>query len=298
MNAAQLEERRKGIGGTDISAIMGLNPWRSPYQVYLEKRGESAPAEETPIMNWGLRVEPIIRQWYSDTTGNVVRIPEKMLVHKDIPYLYASLDGFTDSGHVLEIKTARSGREWGEPGTAEIPDHYALQVQQYMLITGFDVADVAVSIGGGVPELYFVEADKEIHEIIIETAATFWQRVQEGSPPEPTCYADAKQRYGRSDAQAEIEATDDILSTVEELADLKAAIKNYEKSAAEREGKIIAFLGDRGDILTDHYGNKIVTYKLGKGRKSLDSKALQKEMPEVYERYCRTNEPSRRFLLK
>jgi predicted phage-related endonuclease len=41
MNGPQyLEERRKGIGGSDIAAVLGLSPWKTAYQVYQEKRKE------------------------------------------------------------------------------------------------------------------------------------------------------------------------------------------------------------------------------------------------------------------
>ena len=89
-----------------------------------------------------------------------MRLPEKILYHSKYPFMLASLDGFTDDNRVVEIKTARSGKGWGEPGSNEIPDYYILQVQHYMIVTGFEVTDVPVSIAGGSPELYEVPADK------------------------------------------------------------------------------------------------------------------------------------------
>ena len=105
------------------------------------------------LTDWGKRMEPAIRQWYSDTTGRDVRLPDKILYHPRHPFMLASLDGFTDDGRVVEIKTARSGRGWGEPETNQVPDYYALQVHHYMTVTGFSVADIPVSIAGGNPFL-------------------------------------------------------------------------------------------------------------------------------------------------
>ena len=136
------------IGGSDIAAIMGLSPWRTPYQVYQEKRGEAEGFTGNEATDWGIRLEPTIRQWYSDVTGRPVFRPEGILRHKQYDYMLANLDGYTEDRRVVEIKTARYGKGWGEPGTDAIPDYYALQVHHYMTITGYEVADVAVSIGG------------------------------------------------------------------------------------------------------------------------------------------------------
>ena len=293
-----LEERRKGIGGSDIAAILGLNPWKTPYRVYQEKRKEVEDWQGNEATEWGKRIEPAIRQWYSDTTGRAVRIPDKILCHSKYPFMLASLDGYTDDGRVVEIKTARSTKGWGEPGTNEIPDYYALQVQHYMLITGFEVCDVPVSIGGGSPELYEVPADKELQELIIEACTEFWRRVQDGNPPDPISYADAVQRYGKSRAEGVIIASEEAISTVDELRAVREEIQRLEAIEEELRGKIIITLGDAGDTLALPDGTPLVTYKMTKGRKSFDVKAFQKDHPHLFDRYSKTGEPSRRFLVK
>jgi putative phage-type endonuclease len=55
-----LKHRNKGIGGSDVSAICGLNPWRSPLSVYLEKTGQIEAAEENEAMRWGTLLEPVV----------------------------------------------------------------------------------------------------------------------------------------------------------------------------------------------------------------------------------------------
>ena len=293
-----LEERRKGIGGSDIAAILGLSPWKTAYQVYQEKRKEVASWKGNKTTDWGKRLEPAIRQWYSDLTGRSVRLPEKILYHSKYNFLLASLDGFTDDERIVEIKTAQWGKGWGEPGTSEIPDYYTLQVQHYMIVTGFKVADVPVSIGGGSPELYEVSADKELQEMIIEAAAEFWQRVVKGNPPEPVSYADAVARYGLNTSTGAVVAREDVLEDVLALRAIQIKAKELEAIQEEIKGHLIITLGDAGDTLVDEEGNQLITYKLGKGRTIFDSKMLEKEMPEIYKKYLKTGEATRRFLLK
>lgn len=297
-HATWLEERRKGVGGSDVAAILGLSPWKTAFQVYQEKRGEVENWKGNETTDWGQRMEPAIRQWYSDVTGRPVRLPEKILYHKQHPFMLASLDGFTDDGRVVEIKTARSSKGWGEPGTGEIPDYYAVQCHHYMGVTGFEVCDVPVSIAGGSPELYEVPADKELLELIIEAEEKFWQRVVDGNPPDPVTYADAVQRFGRSTAQGVVVASDSAIAAVDELRVVRKQISDYEAQEEGIKGRLIAFLGDAGDTLLDQNGNALLTYKLTKGRQSFDAKAFSKEYPELHARFLRNGEPSRRFLLK
>lgn len=293
-----LEERRKGIGGSDIAAIMGLSPWKTPYQVYQEKRREVDAWEGNAATDWGKRMEPALRQWYSDFTGRAVRLPEKIMFHSKYPFMLASLDGFTDDGRVVEIKTARSGKDWGEPGTSEIPDYYALQVQHYMIVTGLEVTDIPVSIGGGSPDLYEVPADGELQEMIIEAAAAFWKRVLDGNPPDPITYSDAVQRFGKSGAMGAVVASEGAVYDVNGLRTVRSQLKDLEVMEEEIRGRLIISLGESGDTLVGPDGKTLVTYRLANGRKSFDARAMEREMPEIYQKYIKQGEPMRRFLLK
>lgn len=214
------------------------------------------------------------------------------------PFMLASLDGFTDDGRVVEIKTARSGKDWGEPETNQIPDYYAVQVHHYMIVTGFQVTDIPVSIGGGSPELYEVEADKELHEMIIEAEAKFWERVQSGNPPDPVTYSDAVARFGKSSSSGEVVASSDIVQAIADIKSSRDMVKTHEEYEEDLKGKVIIYLGDNGDTLVSPDGTRLVTYKLASGRKTFDVKTFEKEQPNLYQRYLKNGEPSRRFLLK
>lgn len=299
MNEVQwLEERRKGIGGSDVAAIMGLSPWKTAYQVYQEKRKEVSSWEGNEATDWGKRMEPAIRQWYSDQTGRCVRLPEKIITNEKYPFMLASLDGFTDDPRGVEIKTSRSPKGWGEPGTNEIPDYYMLQVQHYMVVTAFPVFDVPVSIGGGAPILYEVPADKELGEMIIDACVAFWRRVIDGNPPEPVTYADAVARFGKAAAKGAVVASRRDIEAVIELRAVRSEKTRLEAREEEIRGGLIISLGENGDVLIDSDGSALITYKIASGRKMFDAKALEKEMPDVYQKYLKYGEPSRRFLLK
>lgn len=296
--AEWLEERRKGLGSSDIAAIMGLSKWRTPYQVYLEKRGEAADVEENEVMDWGTRLEPAIRQWYSDTTGRTVLQPDKIIRHPQYPFITASLDGFTEDGRIVEIKTSRNSTGWGEPGTDQIPENYTLQVQTQLLVTGFQVADVPVSIGGAPPVIYTLEADPELHDMIIDAATEFWTRVVEGNQPPPTTFAEAVQRFGKSKATGAVIASKEVAEYCAELKSVRAAIKAMEEKEDQLKTNLISCIGDAGDTLIDLQGNVLATYKLAKARASFDTKNFQKQYPDLYNQFTKEGEATRRFLLK
>lgn len=291
-----LKDRMTGIGGSDAPAALGLSQWKTPYALWQEKRGEGIEIEDSESMLWGRALEPVIRQQYAERTGRTVRLPDGIIRHPQIDFMLANVDGVTDDQRVLEIKTARTSQDWGEPGTDEIPQVYLVQVQHYLAVTGFAVADVATLIGGSDFRLYEVPADAELQEMIIEGEREFWRRVQDNEPPEPVSYADVQARFGRSSTAAAVEADTDLRDYVRSLHAIKqqmAALKEHEEDFKTR---IMLALGE-ADTLT-FSGLTLATWKAAKAAERFDSKAFRAAHPDIYQQFLKTGEVSRRFLLK
>lgn len=291
-----LKERMTGLGGSDAAAVLGLSMWKTPMEVYQEKRGELGPQDDNESMLWGRVLEPVIRQQYAERTGRVVRVPDGILRHPVHGFMLANLDGVTDDGRVVEIKTARTGMGWGEAGSDEVPQAYLLQVQHYMAVTGFAVADVAVLIGGSDFRLYEVPADRELQQMMIDGEADFWQRVEQGIPPEPVSYADVQARYGRRSNGGTIEAGPDVLSAIERLRAAQADMKRLEDAVEAEKTIIMKALGECDTLVSG--GFTIATWKTSKPAQRFDSKAFQIANPTLYSQFLKTGEASRRFLLK
>jgi putative phage-type endonuclease len=184
LSAMQLDARKHGIGGSDAAAAVGMDPYKSTLQLWIEKR-TPPPDKPTPAMRWGTLLEPVIREQYSRQSGRGVRVPEGTLYHPKYKFIIAHPDGLTDDNRLFEAKTARSPDGWGEPGSDQVPENYLLQVQHYLAVTALPVADVAVLIAGSDFRLYEVPADRELQEMVIDGEADFWQHVEQGEPPEP-----------------------------------------------------------------------------------------------------------------
>ena len=144
--AEWLEARRKGLGGSDIAAIMGVSPWATEMDVYLDKMGLSKDKDSAAKAR-GRYLERAVAEWYADK--NEVEISAGGHFHgradfmMGTPDFWVNVPGKSDKWG-LEIKTARSDRGWGKEGSDDIPPYYKTQCHWYMLISEQEVWDVAV----------------------------------------------------------------------------------------------------------------------------------------------------------
>jgi len=296
MDKAWLEERKTGIGGSDAGAVCGVSGWKTPLQVWNEKMGLTGPQEDNPAMFWGRALEPVVRQKYSDETGRAVLIPKGMLRHPDYPFMLANLDGFTEDGRLVEIKTAGYSFGWGENGTDDIPINYLLQVQHYMAVTGLKVTDMPVLIGGQDFRIYEIPEDKQIQKLIINRESAFWSMVEAGTPPDPESYREIKEFYKNSEA-SRIVASGEVEAALERLIEARKTMKDLEEEE-EAAKRIIMLNMGASDTLVSPAGVVLATWKSGKPPKRFDAKGLEMDLPETYRLYLKEGEPVRRLLIK
>jgi putative phage-type endonuclease len=305
MNAHEtwLQARRTGIGGSDVAAILGLSKWKTPLQVYQEKRGELGPQADNDAMRWGRYLEPVVRQAYADETGREVRVPTDMLRSQVHDWMVANVDGIAGVGsqadpfRVFEAKTARTAEGWGESGSDQIPQPYLLQVQHYLYVTALHIADVAVLIGGSDFRLYEVPADRELQDMLVDAEAEFWQRVQKGEPPEPVTVADAVARWGRASRAEMVPADDETMRAVAALRELKVQREHLDMAEEQWKAIVMRTLGER-DTLVGPDGKTLCTWKASAAPKRFDTAAFRAAHPDLAEQFTKAGEPSRRFLLK
>ena len=291
-----LKARRCGIGGSDAAAIAGLNKWKSPITVYLEKIGE-IQSEAGEAAYWGIMLEDIIAREFSRQTGLKVQRRNAILQHPEYPFMLANLDRVIidkkQGRGVLEIKTtsAYNKSAWDDD---RVPDEYLIQVQHYLAVTGYQYAYIAVLIGGQQYQHKYIPRDEEIINYLIRIESDFWQMVENRTPPE----MDGSQAstdvlnilYPASDPKSEIILPDEALNLIEEY---KAA-QAEEKAAKERKeaaaNKLKALLGE---CETGRIGEHKVTWKTVSSSR-LDTKKLKAEHPDIYKQYAKTSE-YRRF---
>ena len=176
-HADWLRYRTMGIGGSDVSIIAGINPYKSAYQLWLEKTGRTEPAEsENEYTHFGTVLEPVIRREFMERTGLKVRQKHMLLQSATYPFMLANLDGVINlNGEmcIFEAKTASAYKldEW----QSGIPPEYMLQVQHYMAVTDTKKAYIAALIGGNHFLYKLIERNNEIISKIIAMEKYFWE---------------------------------------------------------------------------------------------------------------------------
>jgi putative phage-type endonuclease len=186
-----LEGRRSGLGGSDIAAIMGLDPFRTPVDVFRSKVLPQAE-NDSPLgpMARGRFLEPVIRQMYGQITGRIVTEVGVALRDQAHPELMANIDGSffdptTEARGILEAKAPGLNR-FGEMKRKGVPEYYYTQIQHYLGVTGDQVAAFAALNAERWDMLQFdVQRDDAAIKTIREFAIFWWQEfvVKEVEPP-------------------------------------------------------------------------------------------------------------------
>ena len=200
LSQAQLAQRREGASASDIAPIVGLDPYRTPVDVWLDKTGRSAPFVGNLRTKWGNTLEGPIRDDYAERRGLRVEVPGT-LDHPMVKWAKATPDGICyvmgNSVPVrgLEIKTHsfRAAHWYGEPGTDQVPPHELIQCMWNMFVTGLEVWDLVAFIDGQ-PADYIIRRDDDLISMLAERVERFLvDNVKADKPPEP----DGSESYDR-----------------------------------------------------------------------------------------------------
>lgn len=294
------EERRKGVGGSDAAAVLGLNPWASPLDVYNDKLGiVNKDLSDNETVRWGNILEDVIAKEYARRKGVKIRRRNQMFFHPEHSYMLANLDRTIDGQKkILEIKTAGAfmASQWGEEGTDQVPDSYLIQCAHYMAVMDYDITDLAVLIGGRDFRTYTIHRDKELERLIIEKEKAFWtNHIEKEIPPEPTMYHDLDTLYG-NDNGLSLDAPLEIMEVCERLAEIKHQLFVLEKAKEGDEFLIKKAMGENAILLDgDKY---LATWKKTKSSNKFDEKAFKAEYPGLYAEFYKEKDGFRRFVLK
>lgn len=298
-----LATRNGGIGGSDASVIVGLNPYKSPYQLWLEKTGQA----EAPDLSgnqriyWGVKNEPNVADWFMETTGKKVR-KLGTLRSRAHPFMLANVDRVVMGEEAgLEIKTAgvSQAKKWKGD---EIPDAYYCQCLHYLAVTGAARWYIAVLIGGNDPIFKTVERNEDDIKALIEAEADFWHLVETNTPPpvdgSASCAAALSERFKGGGESIILPSRTDAM--IESLQNDKTIMDALKKQITQKENAIKELMGDAEEGDTDHYR---VLWKTQSGRESVPLAKIKKSAPDIYQLlydkgFISVGKPTRRFSIK
>lgn len=297
-----LKLRQKGIGGSDASAVAGLNRYKSPVAVFMEKTGQIEPEEAGEVAYWGTQLEDLVAKEFMARTGLRVQRSNKMYKHPEYPWMLGNVDRLITDEHkrrgVLECKTtsAYKADEWQGD---RVPDEYSIQLQHYMAVLGVDYGFFAVLIGGNKFEYRYVERNPGIIDSLVKIEKEFWnENVLKGIPPAidgSQASVDLLNKlYPESKPASEIELTAAQAELVLNLRAAKEDAKAAEELVKVYENELKSIIGENETALFK--GEPVATWKSTSSTR-LDTSRLKKEQPDLYQKYAVTSS-SRRFLVK
>jgi putative phage-type endonuclease len=308
-HATWLDDRRRGIGGSDVAAILGLSKFQTPADVWRSKMGIAPDVPETPAMRRGRLLEPAVATWYAEETGAEVADPPAKIIEGPEPWMLASLDRVVhhpdDVWAILECKTANfegtiPGLRWGPSGSQEIPEYYLLQVIWYLACAaraGITRADVAVGLVGTRDDahrfrMYTFHRDPEAEAGIVDACREWWREyVVAGVEPPPMSANDVFLRHPHVRA-AFRPATERAAALAEELREVRRHKSLVLDREADLETQIKAEIGD-AEGMFGPFGR--IRWAEIKGRTTVDGAALKKAHPNLYQQFSKAGAPIRRF---
>lgn len=187
LTPAQLELRKTGWGGSEIGALLGVDPFSGPLDVYLKKTEPDWVAPENEDMLRGSFLEAGVAEWYAYRNDDVapLKTMNETLRHKTRPLVLATPDrlGWRDGAHrLISIKCPRrAGDAWGEHGSQRVPERAVLQLQQedaVLTSLGFIVSPefhLAALVEGDL-RIYEVERDLELQGWLMDHGEKWWAK--------------------------------------------------------------------------------------------------------------------------
>jgi putative phage-type endonuclease len=247
--AEWLRLRREGIGGSDALAVLGLDPWKTRMEVWLDKTGDPrADREQTDRMAWGNVVEAPIAEWFTLRTG--IRTHRCGLLRNiDRPWQRVSVDRLTADGGVLEIKNTNYHRrgEWDDDDGEIVADGAEAQGQHALAVTGYPHVWVAAQVGGEPPVIRRIERDEAFIADLTAIEEEFWGLVEARTPPALEGRASAAliaRLYPDVTPGKTVELDDAHAGLLREYLKEGAARKDAEDRQEEIKAQIEAVMGD------------------------------------------------------
>lgn len=282
------------IGGSQVAAAVGIDPYRSPVMLWAQMLGKIAPYE-SEAAEWGRRLEPLVREKVAETY-EVMPAPAEGFVDTERPWAVGHPDGFATMHHgsrgILEVKTAGHFAWRG----SEVPLAYQAQCQWYMHLTDTEWALVAALIAGQRFEVHQVARDQGAIDTMLVLAEGFLEHVRTATPPPPDGSDSSREAIrelfpGASEGR-KVRLSRAEWETVQELRGLREQLAAVKEQIAERENVLKLAMRDAETAVSPH-DTEALHWRNVQARR-LDTSALKEAHPELYEEFS-TVTTTRRF---
>mgnify|MGYP000868789842 CR=1 FL=1 len=293
-----LELRKKGIGGSDSAAIVGLDRYKSAFDVYADKLGLKQEQEDNEAMRQGRDLEQYVAERFMEATGKKVRRRNAILQHPEYPFMIADIDRWIVGENAgLECKTT-SILNRAKFSQGEFPPNYYVQCMHYMAVTGAERWYLAVLVLNNAFHVFTIERDENEIQALIQAEKQFWEEhVLKQIPPVPdgseATSEVIKQLFPEAREREEV-ALFGLEEKIEQYLSLDAKIKELERERDAIKQELQLTMADAEIGRAQGY---IVEWK-NQTRQTLDTQRLKKEQAEIYNKYLKAPQTVRMFKIK
>lgn len=311
--AIALQDRRTWLGGSDAAAVMGLSPWATPVELWMQKTGRAPVAPPSPDQARrfarGHKLEPFIREMVIEKlqdAGVSVDLlacnarfhdPEHHWMSCEIDFellltgevLIGDRSFHLDREHVTADAKSVSGfarKKWGAENTEDVPIEYAAQFMYGLMLTGRRLCLVAALSSFDDVDIYWVVRDDETIAAMRPKLVSFWiDHVLADVPPDPLVYSDIKALFPLDNGDP-IDADDATMAALARLRDVKRQVKNLKEIETELEFQLVNFI--RPHALLLHKGRQVASWK-AQQTVSIDDSAFRIKHPAIAAEFTRTS---------
>jgi len=280
-----LAVRRKGIGGSDIAAICGLNPFKSPLDVYLEKTGRVTDTPPNEKMKWGNILEDPVAKEFANRRNCKIQRVNAVLQHHNVPHALVNLDRMIhaapDPNGVLEVKTTSWASPWANN---ELPEMYYCQFQWELEVSGLSWGSFAVLISGSeYQDRHEIPRDPAFCNNLLTAADHFWTNyVVPDNPPPPT--ANDNEAYNILYPEVKhqtVELDPNLKPLLDKRAQLKATHSQLDKQCKFIDAQILGAMQEaKYAVCGDHKITRIRRESL-----RFNSNSFREDYPELHAKY-------------
>lgn len=303
-----IRDATEAIGGSEAGAILGLNPYASPYSVWCRRTHRTPEQPDNERMRQGRDLEQYVAERFSELTGKGVHRVNAVLVNDEHPRLMATIDRKVENEDAgLECKTA-SALTSSKFAGGEFPASYYAQVVTYLAVTGYRTWYLAVLVLGDSFKVFVVTRDPEMEKpewaesilriddgeirAVSDAATAFWRFVQDDTPPPvdgSMATTDALREVYAEAAPGTAIDLEPVRDALKRRAEAKADAEAAEARVRECDNEVMAFMGETEAGVTDGWR---VTWK-NQARRTLDKAKVAALLPDGIPEDCYSTSESR-----
>lgn len=170
-----MKDRTKFIGSSEMGAILGLDPYRTPLKLWALKTGRIPVEDLQEAAEWGQRLEPVVADKFSEKHNVKLMAYKKRFIHPHFDFISCELDRIiVGTDEIVEVKTCNEYLKKNWSGE-EMPQNYCVQLNTALGLSKRKKGYVALLAGGQKYIEKHMEFDQELYDMTIQKAVDFWK---------------------------------------------------------------------------------------------------------------------------